>query len=266
MTDTRFCVNPDDPEPYTKRQARELYLEQVEKDLGFGLPEEARQAILTGGNWEHIPETWEELMWIPEPCDSEDCPYDWHSFYQGYGFRVEEGMFFLLDVQCDCDGDWDVEGSGLSLGEFQKFQETDQVHRKQLIREYYEYVFKTGNDPCDCFYVRDEERQRWEVKVKDWVGNEKYGVLILGGKRKYGKIWYEPEDLPETVQYYMGQVKECSYYTSKFVHSTKELRSKNNVKMVADRVQLTIDERRSAKAMQRDLRKLAKQYLKRREV
>ena len=67
-------------------------------------------SIMAGLNsdsdYESLPDDIDSLHFIPYFCDDEDCDARWHNNWTGYGIRQESKIVYLLQVDCDDDGDW----------------------------------------------------------------------------------------------------------------------------------------------------------------
>jgi hypothetical protein len=168
------------------------------------LPDDARQALHDGTDWESIPDSIEYGTEDVYYCD--DCD-DWHRYWFVYGVRIEGGKVYDVMYHVDADGDWSFEDQR-EWG--QDWRDYDSAQTSEHWREYYRFVAKTGRDSLYSFTSSRRERwaEDWRIKVRASI----LGPVLLGAaplaRTEKRAIWMPVENMPEVVRSWLmlGQV------------------------------------------------------------
>ena len=139
--------------------------------------------------------TYEDIIeQVPEACGDKSCPAQYHmAYYWIYG----TGGRSRFSV---CDGDGNHE-------DISRRDVPTPERAAAAWREYYEYVARTGSDPCGEFRPPDVYRNRahkWQARISRWLGESLFGLKVLGVRRRGRGPWRALNDAPRAVSEFLG--------------------------------------------------------------
>ena len=207
------------------------------------------------------PDCGSDGTWVP----SVDDAGRWNAVWRGTCFDVSAGEPYVFDWDCDTDGNWDYEPR-CPLEEYTEAeQEAISLEANQAVREYLQYVLRTGEDPLSEFYVRRTRKvkERWTLRFARTLSG-----VVLAGARRGDEKFKSPKYIPDYVLQFAGVEPDLI----KDPAGPRLMRVRwqwGDVKLARDgRFPYTIDRDvpRPAKVVKSELRKLARRALKVRGV
>lgn len=166
---------------------------------------------------EYIPSCIDELIWTPFEEDGR-----WYNQWSGFG--CEDGE--ILDVCCDADGNWDIEGSGYDStpGNWERMNEELLRDSERAAKNYHDFCRETGTDPLHALYIERTKtvREHWVALFTLWIGAATHGLAVtqVGRGRK---TCLDPQQAPKYVRDYLGLVKVGNRWCMDGVHSAKDM-------------------------------------------
>jgi hypothetical protein len=141
------------------------------------------------------PESGCDGTWLPEFDDF------WTAAWYGTCFDVLGGEPYVLNWNCDTDGNWEYDAR-CPLREYtEKDADDDSRQAREAYDEYMRHCLETGDDPLDeitGLYPR-KVRERWTLEFKPSILG-----MILTRARRGRHEWTRPEALPQHVLDYAG--------------------------------------------------------------
>lgn len=143
------------------------------------LPDEAREAVAEGREWEFEPESSEGADAFAYFCD--DCDV-WHQMWTAWGLRVDaNGTLFEVEWHVDSDGDWEVSDE-YAYGTFDHGKA--HAESKESWLNYARWVVRHKQDPLREFTGMDTVKRKsatWTVDFRETLGSP---VVLRARKRR----------------------------------------------------------------------------------